>query len=122
MVYFLFFELMYFLQFANFGRVHTDIVNFDAEVGEVFVDSIEFDILCFFYQLGEGGEGAFDSLDAHVIVHFLSHQSWLRIGLGVFTDGESVQLADVSQVVKNVSLVVAQIADGILSEMGVVKW
>jgi hypothetical protein len=25
-------------------------------------------------------------------------------------------------VVKNVSLVVAQIADGILSEMGVVKW
>lgn len=107
MVYFLFFELMYFLQFGNFCRVHTDIVNFDAKVCKIFVDSIEFDILCFFYQLGEGGEGAFDSLDAHVIIHFLSHQSRLCIGLGIFTDGESVQLANVSQVVKNVSLVVA---------------
>ena len=49
MIYFLFFKLMYFFQLCNFRRVHTDIINFDAEIGEVLIDSIEFDILCFFY-------------------------------------------------------------------------
>lgn len=59
--------------------------------------------------------------DSHVVVHLLSHESAFGVGFGLLADGQSIQLADVSEVIEHVCLVVAQIADGILSEVRIVE-
>lgn len=53
-------------------------------------------MLCLFNEFSEGREGALNGLYAHIVVHLLTHESGLRISFGLFTDSESVQLANIT--------------------------
>lgn len=114
-------QVVDFREFLDLLGLHSDVVDFDAEVGEVLIDAVEFDFLGFFDEFVESGEGPLDGLDAHVVVHLLAHQSAFSVGFGFFADGEGVQFADVPEVVEDVGLVVAEVADGVFSEVGVVE-
>jgi hypothetical protein len=104
---FFFLQIIDLSQLLDLVDLHADVVDLDAEIGQVLIDTVQFDLFRLLHQLTQGGKGTLDSLDAHIIVHLLPHQSGLRIGLGLFTDGQRVQFADVTQVVEHVRLVVA---------------
>lgn len=75
MVDFLLLEVIQFLQFLDLGDLHANIVDLDAEIGEILVDTIKFDLLCFINEFSEGGESPLNGLDSHVVVHLLPHES-----------------------------------------------
>ena len=73
------------------------------------------------YEFGQCRKGSFYGFDSHVVIHFLPHEGRFSKCFGFLTDGKCVKFGYVTQMIKYISLIVAKIADRILSEMGVIK-
>jgi len=85
------------------------------QLSHLYVDLEVPYFLCYFEHFGDVGGVPLDGLDAHVVVHPLLHEGGLCEVERLLRQGERVQLFERGQVVQDVGLVVAQVADRVLA-------
>ena len=78
-------------------------------------------LLAHFQQLHYIARVPLNGLDAHVVVHSFLHKCGVRKCLSIVRDVEGIQFGEIWQVIEHVGLVIAQVADGVLTIVWVLE-
>ena len=97
------------------------LVQLLRELGHLNVDLEVADLLADLEELHDVARVPLDRLDSHVVVHAFLHKGRVCEGLGVVRDVQGVEFRKVGQVVQHVGLVIAKVADRVLTVVRVLK-
>jgi len=107
------------VQVLSLLKFPQDFIEFLSQFGDSKVNFKRFDLFADLNQFDDIGCVSLDGFDSHIIVHSLLHEGGICKRLRILRDRQRIQFDQGRQVVQHISLVVAEVADGVVAVVGV---